>query len=211
MAAWTIALSGCLTVVASSTAAPHDKKPPSTPTNLQAGSATTTGFTVNWTASTDNHGVAGYDVSLNGAPAGTTTATTKAFSGLTCGNELHGRRRRVRRRRQHLGEGEPHRLDRGLYEPATAAAAAAHGERPARLRQPAARREQQAVRLHGVNYSGTEYACIQGWGIFDGPCDDASVAAIRSWNANVVHIGLNEDCIAGHQRSRRGLLAAPTT
>jgi endoglucanase len=53
------------------------------------------------------------------------------------------------------------------------------------------------VRLHGVNYSGTEYACIQGWGIFDGPSDDASVAAIRSWNANVVHIGLNEDCILG--------------
>src|SRR5436190_4667489 len=53
------------------------------------------------------------------------------------------------------------------------------------------------VRLHGVNYSGTEYACIQGWGIFDGPSDDASVAATRSWNSNVVHIGLNEDCILG--------------
>jgi endoglucanase len=53
------------------------------------------------------------------------------------------------------------------------------------------------VRLHGVNTSGTEYACIQGWGIFDGPSDDAAVAAIRSWNANVVHIGLNEDCVLG--------------
>src|SRR5204863_807854 len=27
--------------------------------------------------------------------------------------------------------------------------------------------------------------------------DDASVAAIKSWNANIVHIGLNEDCILG--------------
>jgi hypothetical protein len=54
-----------------------------------------------------------------------------------------------------------------------------------------------AVQLHGINYSGTEYACIQGWGIFDGPSDDASVAAIRSWNSNVVHLGLNEDCILG--------------
>ena len=27
----------------------------------------------------------------------------------------------------------------------------------------------QQVKLHGVNRSGTEYACIQGWGIFDGP------------------------------------------
>jgi hypothetical protein len=53
------------------------------------------------------------------------------------------------------------------------------------------------IQLHGVNYAGTEYACIQGWGIFDGPSDDAMVTAIKSWNANVVHIGLNEDCILG--------------
>jgi chitodextrinase len=51
------------------------------------------------------------------------------------------------------------------------------------------------VHLHGVNYSGTEYACIQGWGIFDGPSDDAMINALVSWNVNVVHIGLNEDCI----------------
>ena len=53
------------------------------------------------------------------------------------------------------------------------------------------------VHFHGVDRSGTEYACIQGWGIFDGPSDDASISAIRSWNANIVHIGLNEDCILG--------------
>jgi len=51
------------------------------------------------------------------------------------------------------------------------------------------------VQLHGVNRSGTEYACVDGWGIFDGPSDDASIGAIRSWNANVVHLGLNEDCV----------------
>jgi hypothetical protein len=55
----------------------------------------------------------------------------------------------------------------------------------------------KAVQLRGVNYSGTEYACIQGWGIFDGPSDDAMVAAIASWHVSVVHIGLNEDCILG--------------
>jgi endoglucanase len=55
----------------------------------------------------------------------------------------------------------------------------------------------QTVHLQGVNYSGTEYACIQGWGIFDGPSDDAMVSAIASWHANVVHIGLNEDCVLG--------------
>jgi hypothetical protein len=53
------------------------------------------------------------------------------------------------------------------------------------------------VQLHGVNRSGLEYACIDGWGIFDGPSDDASIAAMRSWNANIVHIGLNEHCILG--------------
>ena len=55
----------------------------------------------------------------------------------------------------------------------------------------------KAVQLRGVNYSGTEYACIQGWGTIDGPSDDAMVAAIASWHVSVVHIGLNEDCILG--------------
>lgn len=52
----------------------------------------------------------------------------------------------------------------------------------------------QPVQLRGVNYSGTEYACIQGWGIFDGPNDAASVQAIVSWRANSVRVPLNEDC-----------------
>jgi hypothetical protein len=50
------------------------------------------------------------------------------------------------------------------------------------------------VRLVGVNRSGAEYACIRGWGIFEGPTDAASVQVIRSWYANAVRIGLNEDC-----------------
>jgi len=50
------------------------------------------------------------------------------------------------------------------------------------------------IRLLGVDRSGTEYACVQGWGIFDGPSDAASVAAIASWHADAVRIPLNEDC-----------------
>jgi len=50
------------------------------------------------------------------------------------------------------------------------------------------------IHLQGVNRSGTEYACVQGWGIFDGPNDAASVAAIATWNVNVVRVLLNEDC-----------------
>jgi hypothetical protein len=53
------------------------------------------------------------------------------------------------------------------------------------------------VRLHGVNRSGTEYACIQGWGIFDGPSDAASVKAMAAWHVNIVRIPLNEDCWLG--------------
>ena len=55
----------------------------------------------------------------------------------------------------------------------------------------------QEVRIHGVNRSGTEYACIQGWGIFDGPNDAASIQAIKSWKANAIRIPLNEDCWLG--------------
>jgi endoglucanase len=53
------------------------------------------------------------------------------------------------------------------------------------------------VRLLGVNRSGSEYACVQNFGIFDGPTDDTSIAAIASWTANVVRVPLNEDCWLG--------------
>jgi hypothetical protein len=55
----------------------------------------------------------------------------------------------------------------------------------------------QMLQLHGVNRSGTEYACIQGWGIFDGPSDLASISAMASWHVNAVRIPLNEDCWLG--------------
>ncbi|MFI8931194.1 glycoside hydrolase family 5 protein [Streptomyces sp. NPDC053474] len=52
-------------------------------------------------------------------------------------------------------------------------------------------------RLLGVNRSGGEFACVQGWGIFDGPVDDAAVKAIADWKANAVRIPLNEECWLG--------------
>lgn len=55
----------------------------------------------------------------------------------------------------------------------------------------------QPIRLLGVDRSGTEYACIQGWGIFDGPSDATSVQAIASWHTNAVRVPLNEDCWLG--------------
>jgi len=52
----------------------------------------------------------------------------------------------------------------------------------------------QPVELRGVNRSGTEFACVQGWGISGYPRDAASVEAIRSWRVNAVRLPLNEDC-----------------
>ncbi len=52
----------------------------------------------------------------------------------------------------------------------------------------------QPVLLHGVDRSGTEYACVQGNGIFDGPNDQASITAMKNWGVNAVRVPLNEAC-----------------
>lgn len=53
------------------------------------------------------------------------------------------------------------------------------------------------LRLLGVNRSGTEFACAQGWGVFDGPTDATAVAAIAAWHVNAVRVPLNESCWLG--------------
>lgn len=53
------------------------------------------------------------------------------------------------------------------------------------------------VQLNGVNRSGAEYMCVGGGGIFDGPVDAASVAAMAPWHVHVVRVPLNEDCWLG--------------
>jgi len=58
-------------------------------------------------------------------------------------------------------------------------------------------RDGRPVLLQGVNRAGTEYACVQGWGIFDGPSTPASVQAIAGWHVNIVRVPLNEDCWLG--------------
>ena len=54
--------------------------------------------------------------------------------------------------------------------------------------------EGQTVRLLGVDRSGPEYACEEGWGIFDGPSNARSVAAMARWHINAVRLPLNEGC-----------------
>lgn len=51
-----------------------------------------------------------------------------------------------------------------------------------------------SVQLRGVNRSGSEYACAADNGFFDGPTDDAAIAALLRWNVNAVRIPLNEAC-----------------
>jgi hypothetical protein len=53
------------------------------------------------------------------------------------------------------------------------------------------------VTLHGVNRSGGEFACVQGDGIWNGPMDQASVTAIKSWGVTAVRVPLNEACWNG--------------
>lgn len=55
----------------------------------------------------------------------------------------------------------------------------------------------EEVRIHGVNRAGTEYACSQNWGFFDGPSSDASIAAIKAWKVNAIRVPLNEICWLG--------------
>jgi endoglucanase len=55
----------------------------------------------------------------------------------------------------------------------------------------------ERVVLHGVDRSGTEYKCVQGTGIFDGPTDQASINVMKSYGINAVRIPLNEACWLG--------------
>ncbi len=62
---------------------PANTIPPTTPSNLTGGSAATTTASVTWSASTDDVGVAGYNVFRNGVQLGTTARTSYQDSGLT--------------------------------------------------------------------------------------------------------------------------------
>jgi endoglucanase len=48
-----------------------------------------------------------------------------------------------------------------------------------------------------VDRSGGEYACVQGWGIWDGPMDQAAVTAMKGWHINAVRVPLNAACWNG--------------
>jgi hypothetical protein len=58
---------------------------PTTPGDFQVTSATQSSVAVSWSASTDDVGVLGYALSLDGAQVATTGSTSFTFTGLACG------------------------------------------------------------------------------------------------------------------------------
>jgi len=55
------------------------------------------------------------------------------------------------------------------------------------------------IRLIGVDHSGSEYACVGGYGFLNPSNSDtpSMIAAMKSWNINAVRLPLNEDCWLG--------------
>jgi len=267
---------------------PPDTTAPSTPSALSASQISTTGFSLSWAASSDDVGVVGYEVRLNGSLVGTQLETSSVFSGMACGLtytvsvlalDAAGNRSAQASLAvptsvcplvapsvvsppsisgiaqvgsvlsassgswagstpmtyaytwlscDAAGAGctaisgaltASYTLvgsDQGRTVRVSVTASNGAGSLAATSAQTAAVQAQPAaaaglhvsgnllldasgnvVRLHGVNYSGPEYACIQGWGIFDGPSDDTMISVMATWNVNVVHVGLNEDCVLG--------------
>ncbi|ELR70644.1 hypothetical protein C900_03625 [Fulvivirga imtechensis AK7] len=60
-----------------------DTQAPTAPGNLSASGVTQNSATVSWSASSDNVGVTGYDVYVNGSLNGSTTSTSRTITGLT--------------------------------------------------------------------------------------------------------------------------------
>ncbi|MCU0353126.1 MAG: fibronectin type III domain-containing protein, partial [Cytophagales bacterium] len=71
------------TVVTPVTSTVADTQAPTVPGGLASSNVTSTGFTLSWTASTDNVGVTGYEIFRNGTSIGTSTSTSYSVTGLT--------------------------------------------------------------------------------------------------------------------------------
>ena len=67
-----------------STSACSDTMPPTSPGPLQNTGSTTTSLALSWGAATDNVGVSGYRLYLDGTLVGTTQQTSYSFAALTC-------------------------------------------------------------------------------------------------------------------------------
>ena len=71
--------------LSSATSPCPDTVAPTAPSNLTATATTLTSISLSWSASSDNVGVSGYDVFVNGGKIASTSAATYVFGALTCG------------------------------------------------------------------------------------------------------------------------------
>ena len=114
----------------------------------------------------------------NGTLIGTVTASPFTFHlGKHPGRLLQPDRGGVRQRWGHRDIGPDHG-QRGRddeHRPATAGGG-----------QQASDAGGKQVILRGANRSGTEYSCVQGNGVFDGPANQASITAMKQWGINAV-------------------------
>jgi endoglucanase len=179
--------SGKATATVTTIACASDTTPPSTPTGLAATPAQQS-VALSWTASNDNVGVAGYGVYQGSTRVTQTPGTSYSVTGLACGTAYSFS--------VDAYDAAGNRSGKATVSATTTSCPPPSGGLHVSGNQ-LLDANNNPVQLHGVNYSGAEYACIQGWGIFDGPSDDAMVTAIRSWNSNVVRLGMNEDCVLG--------------
>jgi chitodextrinase len=77
-------LSSTASTVAAASACP-DNTAPTAPAGVAVTATTQTGVSLVWNAATDNVGVTGYALYVNGTKVGTTAQTSYSFSGLSCG------------------------------------------------------------------------------------------------------------------------------
>ena len=75
------------TVVMMTTSPCMDTEPPSVPTGQQATGVSQTTAVMSWTASTDNVGVAGYEIWLDDVKVATVTGLSYTYTGLGCGSD----------------------------------------------------------------------------------------------------------------------------
>ena len=66
----------------------------------------------------------------------------------------------------------------------------------------------QRVVLHGVDRSGTEFMCVHGAGIFDGPDTAASIQMMKNQGINAVRVPLNEACWNGESYVKQAFQGA---
>ena len=103
-----------ISLTADAAAPPPDTQAPTVPAGLTLGAVTATSAPLSWTAATDNVGVTGYQVSLNGVAGATVTGHRLHLHRPDLRHQLHPGGEGPRRGRQPLGRGHQERDHRRL-------------------------------------------------------------------------------------------------